>query len=971
MATIPLVKTDVPFWLGGDGTLTVDVAGLTPTKPIPENTKELLKVNFGVDGEQKFTLGSSGSATLGVKAGARATLTPVFNTSTPERLALLKPLGLEDFFDDAANHDKVVLILAIGADASAAASASFAYSVLKASVSLDAGVDGAYFYTRALPKTDSVKKAVETIFKDTRLPSGIGRPPGPGEVVSLQYGGYLKLGAELSAGYALKGTKDFTLGGLALSERYGLSVLGKVGLQAQVAGRFSIEVRAGEDAHGAIMKDWARVVVRRQRSSSFSVAADVKVDADQDLRGLPETADEFLGAALGVNAKNFITVLNRVHELSDFETLKTELDGLAKKFIGEFVGKAFDALPAEFPAVLAKVNRVVTSYEQLGDRAITLFDRYFAHLETLTEHLDVVKKLESWAKLRESGDSDLWAIVRQLTDGDPLGWALGKIRIPGPGGVPVDVNSLDELKARADKVLALIKDAAHTEIRDVIAIAKRGFGIDGFMKALAQADTPEELKNLASGKLRDFIARLLGKALDAMTSKEIKEAADRIKKVLDAQKKFTDNFFAKLRESTRQSLSVQLHTEYSRSSERDALVDVMINLSTEAGRALLRAAGDADFTSILRERNSDLVRLNAGVFTHKVARQSAFNINIVGWHLNYQYAGFDRVITETEQRIVPAAGGGLIVYTTLELSVERARRRREEAVHAAFLLRALGESHDAVTSSPGTHDYLIETLTELSASYSISFTDEQTTEGELRDYLSFAKSLGLDQRGATASELIPMLPKRAPDDFGNVTASYDVRYRKEALAVLLKGTFQHQAMRHLMRQMVLANYIDTPFHEPIGWAYATAGVFELWKKEGFASFVNHSARQFEPISTPIADVTPPTQVTLNKDQLRILDKLFAVQETLIDALRDLSELINEKSKLSPEDFEKKLAKFGKALNAFDAIDQVSDGVPAANTMFYVFDRLIELYGGTSAMRLASLAIESRVNDKPVTKMFVA
>lgn len=55
--------------------------------------------------------------------------------------------------------------------------------------------------------------------------------------------------------------------------------------------------------------------------------------------------------------------------------------------------------------------------------------------------------------------------------------------------------------------------------------------------------------------------------------------------------------------------------------------------------------------------------------------------------------------------------------------------------------------------------------------------------------------------------------------------------------------------------------------------------------------------QFQPISSPIADLKPPTHATLNQFELRILDKLFAVQETLIHAIGDLSELVNEKKKL--------------------------------------------------------------------------
>ncbi len=49
------------------------------------------------------------------------------------------------------------------------------------------------------------------------------------EAIALRYGGYLKLCAEASAGYELTGTKSLSAGGMALSEKYGLSIIGKVG----------------------------------------------------------------------------------------------------------------------------------------------------------------------------------------------------------------------------------------------------------------------------------------------------------------------------------------------------------------------------------------------------------------------------------------------------------------------------------------------------------------------------------------------------------------------------------------------------------------------------------------------------------------------------------------------------------------------------------------------------------------------
>ena len=96
-----------------------------------------------------------------------------------------------------------------------------------------------------------------------KLPEQLTEPPERGEAVSLRYGGYLRVGAELAAGYELAGTKAVSVGGLSLSERYRLSILGKVGLSAAIAGRFSILVTAGD------LPGWARVKVTRHRAADF------------------------------------------------------------------------------------------------------------------------------------------------------------------------------------------------------------------------------------------------------------------------------------------------------------------------------------------------------------------------------------------------------------------------------------------------------------------------------------------------------------------------------------------------------------------------------------------------------------------------------------------------------------------------------------------------------------------------------
>ncbi len=964
MPTISLSKPDIPFLLGGTGQLTLDTGPVGLNTPIPSDAPLLFDVGFRATGGEQVALGQANTVKIGVTASAHARVVPIFSSSTGAGLELLKAHGLAGFFAAGLNPDRMVLAFDLGAALGVGVAGSFAFAPLTATVTVDAGADGGYSYLKSFAKNDPISKAVPAFFKSIKLPEQLTEAPGPGEAVSFRYGGYLRLGAEVAAGYELTGTKSFSVSQLALSERYRLSILGKIGLSAGVAGRFSILVTAG-DAPG-----WARVEVRRHRAGDFRVAADVTVDFANELTHLPADPNEFLGAVLGVNGKSFLEVLRRVQELRKFDTLSDAIDGLAKEYIGELIGKGFDALAEKtnFDELLAKVNKIVTSYETLEDRAVTLFDRYFDQLTILTDFLDKLSALEAGEleKLRSSLTPVLFDMLSQITDGDPLGFLLGKIVLKGRA-----VDSLPELKARAEAALALIRDAAHKDIRDAIGTAKKAFRIDALFREAAKIDTPDELKALATDRIGLFISRLVGRPLDS--SANIKAAFQEVKQVLDKMDTFTSNLYKALKEATNASYRVALHAEYSRATENDALVDVLINMADPQGAALLGQAARGDFHAVLTMPDTGVVRLREGLLTHRTRRQSAFQVNIVGWHLNYSYEGFDRVITESEQRFVPSDRGVMILSTTT-LEVERARKRRDEAMHVNFLLRALGESAKAIKADGRTLDYLIETLTSISASYQLAFTDEDTSEAELTDYLGFAADLGLDSEGATLDLLRPFLPRAANGGFGHVDAAYDVRFGREALDVLIAlkrlSPAGESAVRQMMRNMVLSNYLKSVTMHDVAFAYATPAVFALFKKLGAPSFANVlSPRAFD-VAIGLG-VAAPARVSLDRMELNVLATLYGIENSMVDAIRELIEVLNSPGTLTPVAFEKKLASFGDALAEFDRFDQTtSKHAAGTTTMFAVFDALVRMASTTTRQNIGVLRLTSKANGKDVEKLFM-
>src|SRR4030095_12463226 len=231
MAKISFQKNQIPFLLAGTGQLSLDTADLQLGQALDPGTPTILKASFDAGGEQKMALGGQNTVRLGVTTATAVELVPIFSSTQGAHVDLLEANGLEQFFGNGANADKVVLGFTVGGSAQVTASGAFNYSALKAGVELSAGGDAGYAYLRALDKTLPIERLLPDFFSKMRLPEQSSGVPEPGEAISFRYGGYLRLAAEVSAGYQLSGTKSVALGSLALSEKYDLSLIGKVGVQ--------------------------------------------------------------------------------------------------------------------------------------------------------------------------------------------------------------------------------------------------------------------------------------------------------------------------------------------------------------------------------------------------------------------------------------------------------------------------------------------------------------------------------------------------------------------------------------------------------------------------------------------------------------------------------------------------------------------------------------------------------------------
>ena len=967
MADLTLSKNNLPFLLGGNGSLTVSVPQIDLTQKLDESTTSLLSVNFSATGGKSFTVGTPGSVKLAIGASANAQLTPLWASSTGGMSALqpydVSGITLENFFiPPPQNADKMLLFFNCGAKFDASVGAKFQYSTLSASVTLGAGADASYALLGSCDKNKPAAAAIIDFFKDLKLPENIDGPMPPGQMIAFTYGGYLSLGASIGVGYQIAGGKSFDIGNLSLNEKYNFSLAAKVAVGAKVAGRYNITVYS-------LPEGWARVVVHKAKQSDITIAADVGVNAQFTGTGLPDSSQDFISAVLGLKAKNWINLFNAAIKWTDFKTLEQNLDDLAKSYIEQYIGKGFTALQnnPELAALMTKFQQVVNSYNNVGNDAITLFDKYFniatnAVNQELNDALNAIKSVTTWdglkARLNNEVGNVLWEVVNQLTIGDPLGWVLGLVKIDGQ---PV---TLATLQAKVQQVEDLIDNKAHEEIRKVIALAKSQFPLDKFLTQL-NGISFQKLQSLADAKAVGFAERVIGQTVKGLSDTDLAKAATKLNTALNKIQDFTNTAYGKFKEVLNQTIQFQLQAGYSRTAIDEALVDIELNLNTPKGVSLMSAAGRGDFSEVLANFDPTIVRLNGGTLTNSLTKQTTISVGIKGWHLNWNYQSISTLIVDAVQRISTDNLGNLVIDTTFDLKNSLQKTRNGERINTNLILSFIGQSKGKVNFDKDTQRYLVDSVTDITARYDLGFSDPDTSQKELAQYLSFADDFGLAaSETAAMQQLQPLLATDANGRFGNVTVNYDVRFTPDGLKSLFGAAFStvdSAFLQRTARYIVLMNSLSQLALAPRAWCYWSKQPFDTWTAID-NSFDKVSQRTFDIDPSPIASVTAPSSITLKSTELTQLAMLYTIERSLIRGMVGLSNLVRSSQSFSPVEFENQLADFGEALKDYDswAIGQ--------NATFALLDRMIQRAGGK---RNSSLTLTATVNGQTTNKMLIA
>jgi hypothetical protein len=431
-----------------------------------------------------------------------------------------------------------------------------------------------------------------------------------------------------------------------------------------------------------------------------------------------------------------------------------------------------------------------------------------------------------------------------------------------------------------------------------------------------------------------------------------------------------------LKEAAAQKFTLGLHAAYNSSSEHDALIDLEIKLReadgtvNRTGLGFMAAAGRGDFQDVLASYQPDVVRLRGGTLSHTVSRATTLKFNIAGWHNQFNYQSMHRVVTDTEQQIRNSGNGLINVFTTVDMKAESQRRKRgsksEETVLSNFLLRVLGDTKVADAKfDKDTMQYAIDVITGMSARYSVTLTDTDTSVDELDEYLSLARNLGLDTVGASRAALDPFLEFKNKS-FGKTRSEYDVRYVATAIRHLVAVQPKEEDIRRLLRRIVFANYVGLPHLGSVAWFYTSDEVRRLVENDpiNFQNSESILGNAKVHVASPIPGLRQPVRLDNTPLVRADLVILFRCENRIIKAFGGLADLLGPKTgPIAVAELEKRMTAFGEALDAFDKFDN------GENSIFAVFDGLIAMGTASDKARGSSLTFTSTKDGVEHTKVF--
>jgi hypothetical protein len=714
---------------------------------------DIVEAALELDAGKSFTVGAGADVVFTAKASGGHHIELVWPEREDERQRLAT-------FGVILDGTEVGVRVMLEGTASASVAAKVPVGAIKVGFGAEAGASLRYErFKTYTPASTSIGAILGDAVGTMRLPAHVrdtATLPAPKEILTSKHSGYLTLSADASWGATLTNSRGISAGDLELDFEAKLTLAATAAAKYRIAGEF--------DLHCCRAGNRARFIVFKSRESQFSFAADFRIDAEFKTEGLPKTANEFLGKLLGADVDRVLRAIDKVQKLDSLEDAKKAVGDLAAggihKLAQPLIQKALsEATVKEFLKELKQVTGVYTS---LDARIASLLRESLKEAEPVLTALDKIIAFEHADALKQVVDPKVWSIFRMLA-GERLYDAL------------LDATEFDKVIEVAKAARTFINDAPE-KLKAAVATLQHELALDGMIRKLQDLSDPDALANLADEQLRKLVSLLLDEAFDKVAA-HAEDAFARLKKALRAVETFNEAWYKKLLEAANSSYSLSLNVAFSRASSTEALVDVELDLDTEDGRTLAARAAVGDFAPVLAKWQSASVRIRDAVLTRQVTRESQVHLNVLGFELS----SLSRLISRAEAALRPMPSAGMVLVYTTEAELHQEKRKGDERTASSFIVRAIGETQNP--SEQATKNYLLSTLRNLSASYEVKKTDEQTSVEELLEYLEFAETLGLLTDRAA---FVAALQRELPSGWTGASVEYVIRYDETALPAVFQ-----------------------------------------------------------------------------------------------------------------------------------------------------------------------------------------
>ncbi len=689
-----------------------------------------------------------------------------------------------------------LVVLTAGGDAGA----DFAANILNAGgarvgVSFKGGAGVDWMVCRPARDGDTLLGALRAALAGARLPQS--NPPGaagrpgslllaPNEILYSAYVGFLNVGATAAFGYNVGGTTNYKLGKLDLATSLVVKADAELSVGFGLAGAFRIIVLPG------VRPGWVRLIVEKQRSTTFDVGVGVTFDARLKTRGLPDTAQSSLAlleSILGFQTPQLARQALGLAQPSSGSSSKA--DGAIKALVEGYVGRPFDAVNAgEVGTTLVTMTGAATQIVAAEDRVIALYERYLvANLEPALETLERAlaepsPEAQRNALLRSISDPAVRQLVSMLVDR-----TLGQI-------VTSYTGALDELKGRVERFRRFIS-ADEGAIRAFIEARARMFDLASLFEELKRIDSADALRARTTSAIDALVERLTGLSIpDLFARPDLPALIDDVHAVANRIEQLLQRFNEIVTRALNAKGRLEVSDAYQQVREGDKLVDIQINVQPDdpalasKAREVYANAARGRFDEVLKDENAPLVSVSSAAFTDVLTRVGTLDVNVFGW--NYQQV--NSVLVSLDATVQQTPTGMLTVYS-IDAKGQSVRKSAKRLLELNYLFQVTGQVKGGFEADATLRRQAVSAFDELKrmqTSLSYAITDPLTSLDELRSYFAVGVQLGVLGPGRTARLIGSIEELRRPahgappafdgGSFRKVGITYTVGFDGEALA---------------------------------------------------------------------------------------------------------------------------------------------------------------------------------------------